>query len=1357
MVKNIIGKSLGKIKIDEIFTHVNNNPLKGPDGLNIRGNIYVDDNIGIGTEYTNNSKMKMIGNLSIVGHDTNSLVDIKNKFNKTLFTIKNNNIGINTDTPTSTLYVDGTAKITNSLEIPVYNETNNSAKPNSVLGSIYYNTTSFLFEGYGGRIARWNSLGGINTYEDTIIKHNLTIYKNLNVHNSITTNSNIIKHNLRIPIYDENSNDKPELKSEFGAIYYNKTSYLFEGYGGKIPRWNSLGGINPYEDTVITNNLTINKNLNVLQNIIVDNSLIANKVYIHNPLNINSGGTGLSIIGNSGQILQVKEDLSGVEWKTPNAASLPKLHQILETLTGIYDGRTIGNYTLTSPTIQVLNNSYTWTLIENYKPLNETKQIILTYSYSLYDTNLYSNIKTEYIIGSLTLTEQTIQEKIFSSNKYNNYIKSVIINIDGLNKDLTWTDEKNITIRFTDVNSTGKIKLFTYDGANINLPKITLQAIGIDNGKVLIQQSLTIDGGKINNTIIGENVATSATFTGVNMSNGDITDINTLNCNILNTLDVTKGLHIEFNGNTTTNQINMKSNLENALDIKEDNKSYLKFNTKDVVEKVIFSETVKGTNIILSGNLTVNGTTTTVSTANVQISDNIIELGSGTTGNPVNDSGIIIERGNNNNAFIGWDESEDKFTIGTTTANGTSTGNLNLTKAQLIGDIVGNLTGNADTATHSVTCDTATQLADILPIVRGGTGITAVGNYGQVLQTNQTQTGIEWITPTAMTESQTEQLLETINGIYDGRTIKTYTMSNPGIQTLNDSYTWTAINYNPPNFTQQIIFTFNYSLFDTNIYSNIKIEYFIDDLAITEQTIEEKLFSSNQKINFTKSLMICIDGSHKDLDWSEAKNVKVKFTDLQNTNKIKLFSYNGTTVNYPKITVQAIGADGGNVSLIQNVPINGGTINNTPIGQNQASLGSFTGIDMNYGIISKTERIEANSAVLSNPLNIASGGTGLNSLGTSSQILQVKSDLSGLEWVMIPQRTVQYQQTLETLTGIYDGRTIGLYTLTSPTIQTLNNSYTWTAINYNPPDNTKQIIFTFNYSIYDTNFYSNIKVEYTIDTTLISEQTIEEKLISSNQKQNYIKTLIINLDGVDKDLDWTEAKNVKIKFTDVGNTNKIKLFTFDGTTVNYPKITIQAIGTNLGDMSINQNLTINGGQIDNTIIGDNIPAKGNFTNVYVNGTLVHFTGSHLNKFNNTFNTNYIGCIVSSTGIFTNKPQINKSLPIVELCPIKQSPKVYGVISNNYDSEQIIINAVGEGAIWIVNTNGNLVNGDYIQSSDIEGYGEKQTSNILYNYTVAKILQDCSFDLNTNLYDCVEFSSNGNIYKKAFVGCTYHCG
>ena len=85
--------------------------------------------------------------------------------------------------------------------------------------------------------------------------------------------------------------------------------------------------------------------------------------------------------------------------------------------------------------------------------------------------------------------------------------------------------------------------------------------------------------------------------------------------------------------------------------------------------------------------------------------------------------------------------------------------------------------------------------------------------------------------------------------------------------------------------------------------------------------------------------------------------------------------------------------------------------------------------------------------------------------------------------------------------------------------------------------------------------------------------------------------------------------------------------------------------------------------------------------------------------------------------------------------------------------------MGEGAIWIVNTNGNLENGDYIQSSDVIGMGEKQDSEFLANYTVAKITCDCNFDTNSTKYNCVEFvdSTSGNTYKKAFVGCTYHCG
>jgi hypothetical protein len=88
-------------------------------------------------------------------------------------------------------------------------------------------------------------------------------------------------------------------------------------------------------------------------------------------------------------------------------------------------------------------------------------------------------------------------------------------------------------------------------------------------------------------------------------------------------------------------------------------------------------------NAIITGNLNVNGAITTISTTNTTIKDKLIELATGTTGDTIGDAGIIIERGNSDNAFMGWDESADKFILGTTTATGATTGNLTITPADL--------------------------------------------------------------------------------------------------------------------------------------------------------------------------------------------------------------------------------------------------------------------------------------------------------------------------------------------------------------------------------------------------------------------------------------------------------------------------------------------------------------------------------------------------------------------------------------------------------------------------------------------------------------------------------------------------
>ena len=98
-------------------------------------------------------------------------------------------------------------------------------------------------------------------------------------------------------------------------------------------------------------------------------------------------------------------------------------------------------------------------------------------------------------------------------------------------------------------------------------------------------------------------------------------------------------------------------------------------------QAVATNSNVQFANLTLSGNLTVNGATTTVSSTNSVIADTLIELGNGTSGSPANDAGLVIERGSSDNVFIGWDESADAITFGTGSFTGASTGNLTLTKA----------------------------------------------------------------------------------------------------------------------------------------------------------------------------------------------------------------------------------------------------------------------------------------------------------------------------------------------------------------------------------------------------------------------------------------------------------------------------------------------------------------------------------------------------------------------------------------------------------------------------------------------------------------------------------------------------
>jgi hypothetical protein len=230
------------------------------------------------------------------------------------------------------------------------------------------------------------------------------------------------------------------------------------------------------------------------------------------------------------------------------------------------------------------------------------------------------------------------------------------------------------------------------------------------------------------------------------------------------------------------------------------------------------------------------------------------------------------------------------------------------------------------------------------------------------------------------------------------------------------------------------------------------------------------------------------------------------------------------------------------------------------------------------------------------------------------------------------------------------------------------------------------------------------------------------------------------------------------------------------------------------------------------------------TKIIAEGSILSFTGQHLcfpegpierglvvsanrNKF-----MNLNGPL--STGLSAIKS--SESLPIISLSNVVNDPTVFGVVDGvellarerqdnyggcvvrsdkEYGDNRAIINSLGEGAMWVVNTNGSILSGDYITTSNISGYGQKQDDDILHSYTVAKITMDCDFNPGDLPIQVIKKDENGNnvldkygrlqwedtdrtqkaysirhltvdgvrtdeanaVWTAAYVGCTYHCG
>jgi hypothetical protein len=239
------------------------------------------------------------------------------------------------------------------------------------------------------------------------------------------------------------------------------------------------------------------------------------------------------------------------------------------------------------------------------------------------------------------------------------------------------------TKQFLNATNNGAVKLF-YDD---NL-KIETTATGVE-----VTGSITVSG-----TVDGRDIATDGSkLDGIesgataDQTGSEIKALYEVEANAFTDAQFTKlagietGADVTDTANVTAAGALMDSELTNEAAVKAINQG------------LTTTSNVNFNDVTLAGNLIVNGTTTTVNSNTVEIGDSIITLNADEAGTPSQNAGIEIERGTSANKTLVWDETADKWTVGSET----------FVASAFEGNLTGNVTGTVSDISNHNTGDLA--------------------------------------------------------------------------------------------------------------------------------------------------------------------------------------------------------------------------------------------------------------------------------------------------------------------------------------------------------------------------------------------------------------------------------------------------------------------------------------------------------------------------------------------------------------------------------------------------------------------------------------------------------------------------
>src|SRR6056300_176394 len=250
--------------------------------------------------------------------------------------------------------------------------------------------------------------------------------------------------------------------------------------------------------------------------------------------------------------------------------------------------------------------------------------------------------------------------------------------------------------------------------------------------------------------------------------------------------------------------------------------------------------------LVITGNLTVNGTTTTVDTTDLTVADRMIMLASGATGSPTLDVGFLFNRGNQGNAAIFYDESTTTFKLSDTKDPLSNTALSPVTQSNLDVGILTAASVKFDGA------DLSTAITD-----------NRSGAISTVFNTNLTASRA--LIAGSGGKIEVSDVTSTELGHLDGVTSALQTQIDSKIATTdsasNDFVTYTRLNANLNSTTANInIVQDNVDAVETTLATKIAITDSASNDFITFTRLNSNLNSTTANINVVQDNVAAISG-----------------------------------------------------------------------------------------------------------------------------------------------------------------------------------------------------------------------------------------------------------------------------------------------------------------------------------------------------------------------------------------------------------------------------------------------------------------------------------------------------------------